>query len=74
MNVTEAINFLIDGDYEGHAISELNRSLRNKLADEYAKTSRLSATIEAIEKINRLNNNNRERRDGIAALCKEEST
>lgn len=74
MTVTEAIQFLIDGDYEGQAIVELGRSLRNKLADEYAKNANLEARIRAIEKINRMNKNVIERRNGIAALCEEEST
>lgn len=74
MTVTEAINFLIDNDYEGHAIAELNRSLRNKLADEYAKNANLDSRIRAIKKINSENRNTKERRDGIAALCEEENT
>lgn len=74
MSVDEAIQFLIDGDYEGHAIVELGRSIRNKLANEYAKTANLKSRIHAIEKINRENRNIKERRDGIAALCEEEST
>lgn len=72
--VDEAISTVIKNDCEGYAIRILSNSLSDKLADEYVKTSRMSATIKAIEKINRLNNNNRERRDGISALCKEENT
>ena len=74
MTVTEAINFLIAGDYEGYAIVELGRSLRNKFSEEYIKNANLESRIRAIEKINRENRNIKERRDGIAALCEEEST
>lgn len=73
-SVDEAISTVIKNDCEGYAIGILSKSLSDKLADEYVKTSRMSATIKAIEKINRLNNNNRERRDGISALCEEENT
>ena len=71
MSVDEAINFIIAENCEGYAIGVLNKSNTDRLADEYVKTSRLSATIKAIEKINRLNNNNRERREGISALCED---
>ena len=68
-NVDEAVATIIAEGCEVHAIDLLNKSLFEKLEKEYAKTSRLYSSLKAIEKINRLNNNSHDRREGIAALC-----
>ena len=72
MNIEDAINFIIEGDYEGYALKKLSISIRNKLANEYAKNAELSSRIKDIEEINNTIHNPYKRKNSIANLCKDE--
>lgn len=70
-NVDDAINYIISKDCEGHAIKELSISIRNKLSNEYIKTTQISSLLsELLDKIDYANNSNIfKRKKSISDIC-----